>query len=52
MNKNVFGSRTTKVNKNSCENTLDKRLAELREYNRIHGTHLSYGQFSAKFHLK
>lgn len=46
MNKNVFGRKTTKV-KNSGENSLDKKLAELREYNRTHGTHLSYGKYVA-----
>jgi len=53
MNQNVFGSKTTKINKNAAnENLLDKRLAELREYNKIHGTHLSYGKFVAKFYSK
>lgn len=47
--KNVYGRKTTKANKSAAPTTLDKRLAEIREYNQIHGTHLSYGQYSVMF---
>lgn len=45
--KNIYGRRTTK--KKSEPTHLDKKLAEIREYNRTHGTHLSYGKYVAMF---
>lgn len=46
--KNIYGRRTTKSATKSEPSPLDRTLAEIREYNKAHGTALSYGQYFAR----
>ncbi len=43
----VYTNQKSKNKKTPKKQTLDEVLAELNEYNRTHGTHLTYGKYQA-----